>query len=409
MTSFSDYFNIYTYKDPLIYFKVENFDSWAHRDLAVRKDYFLKRFINGLDVGIFQEKPIFVPDILHSDTGVDSPDNTDVGNEGQDIELSIEPTTPAAPENNDILNDWNRENWDDLCIRMWDAARTHKWCIVQLYNDHPWWRVFTYREVNHIDYDKQDTPITAHCLWTKSLPLSTSYMLHTEDINLLKASAEDVGEDGKVNSLGLFINWGYDIDQNINSNDLEQVWSLSVQARYILNDIISNSAKSSGFYWVQYGSGVSEDIKDDIVNAFELCGSSKVIGATEQTIKQIEAMYPKNPEFSIEAMDKIMKIFSGATGLPYLFFNGEKDTSGVFEENSSAKAQVNDKKREVFGQLKQYLLKLVEMRWGVVCEDVFPNIAEEESESFEEDVIDKRSSPGSDSSGSEIKKLRLQS
>ena len=48
------------------------------------------------------------------------------------------------------------------------------------------------------------------------------------------------------------------------------------------------------------------------------------------------------------------------------------------------------------------------MRWGVVCEDVFPNIAEEESESFDEDVIDKRSPPGSDSSGSEIKKMRLQ-
>ena len=49
------------------------------------------------------------------------------------------------------------------------------------------------------------------------------------------------------------------------------------------------------------------------------------------------------------------------------------------------------------------------MRWGVVCEDAFPNIAEEESESFDEDVIGKRSSPGSDSTGSELKKMRLQS
>jgi len=403
MTSFSDYFNIYTYKDPLIFFKVENFDSWAHRDLAVRKDYFLKRFINGLDVGIFQENPIFEPDILHSKDADEKAPTTE-GDSIEPTELKLEPTF----KDKSILEDWNKEKWKDLCVRMWDAARTHKFCVVQLYNKPPWWRVFTYREIHHIEYDKQDLPTKVHCLWTKSLPLAHKFLLHDENINLIKEDAKELNENGKVNSLGLFINWGVDIDENINSNDLEQVWSLDIQLRYILNDIISNSAKSSGFYWVTYGSGVSDEIQDDIVNAFELCSASKVIGATEQTIAKIEAMYPKNPEFSIEAMDKIMKVFSGATGLPYLFFNGEKDTSGVFEENSSAKAQVNDKKREVFGQLKQYLLKLVEMRWGIVCEDVFPNIAEEESESFDEDIIDKRGTPGSDKTGSEIKKMRLQ-
>ena len=406
MTSFSDYFNIYTYKDPLIYFKVENFDNWGDRDLAVRKDYFLKRFINGLDVSIFQENPIFVPDILHSNTDVDSQNESDVEGEESEVELTLTPTTP---ENKDILNDWNKENWKNLCIRLWDSARTHKWCVVQLYNKPPWWRVFTYREIHRIEYDGNDIPSKVHCLWTKSLPLSYKYMLHEETINLVKADAKKLNKDGKINSLGLFVNWGVDIDDNINSNDLEQVWSLDIQLRYVLNDIIANSAKSSGFYWVTYGSGVDDDVQDDIVNAFELCSSSKVIGATEETIKAMEAMYPKNPEFSIEAMDKLMKLFAGATGLPYLFYNGEKDTSGVFEENSSAMAQVNDKKREVFGQLKQTLLKLVEMRWGVVCEDAFPNIAEEESESFDEDVIGKRSSPGSDSTGSELKKMRLQS
>lgn len=405
MASFSDYFGVYTYRSPLVYFKVENFDSWMHREMAVKKDYFLRKFINGLDVAIFQENPIFVPDILHSKEDLENPEK----------ELS-DPETPLVLDkvelepfdNGDVLIDWNGENWKDLCVRLWDTSRTHKWCVVQLYNQYPWWRVFTYREIYKIDYDDNDVPIKVYCKWTKTLPLAQVWNYHEEEINLVQANAEELGKDGEVNSLGLFINWGHDIDEKVDSNDLESIWSLSIYLRYILNDVLSNSAKSSGFYWLTWGGGVTDEIKDDIVNAFELCGTSHMIGATEQTIKAMEAMYPKNPEFSILAMDKVMKIFSGATGLPYLFYNGEKDTSGVFEENSSAMAQVNDKKREVFGQLKLYLLKLVEMRWGIVCEDVFANIPEQEEESFEEDVIDKKGSSSDSGMESELKRSRLQ-
>ena len=402
MTSYSEYFSVYTYRDPLLYFKVESYDNWTHRALAVRKDFLLKKFINGLDVSLFQENPIFVPDILGSDTSVDAP-NGEESEPKEEIELKLQ---PWGSEN--VLKDWNRENWKDLCISLWDAARTHKWTIVQLYNDYPWWRVFTYREVFEIVYDDNDVPIKAHCMWSKQLPRAHVYNYHDEWINLVEANELELNKEGDINSLGLFINWGHDIDERITGNDLESVWSLSVYLRYILRDIISNSAKSSGFYHVTYGSGITDAVKDDIVDAFEMCGSSHIIGATEQTIMRIEAMFPKNPEFSVMAMDKVMKIFSGATDLPYLFYNGEKDTGGVFEENSSALAQINDKKRQVFGQLKRYLLKLVEMRWGIKCDDVFANIPEQEEENFEEDVIEKRSSPGNGGVESELKKMRLQ-
>ena len=399
MGSFSDYFGVYTYRTPLIYFKVENFDSWAHREQAVKKDYFLKKFINGLNVAIFQENPIFVPDILHSETEENTPNKP----KGQEIEVQLKPFG-----NGDTLADWNRENWKDLCVRLWDSARTHKWCVVQLYNKYPWWRVFTYREIFRIDYDDNDVPIKVYCKWTKTLPVAQTWNYHEEEINLVEVNSKDLDKNDNVNSLGLFINWGHDIDEKSGGNDLEDVWPLSIYLRYIMNDILANSAKSSGFYWLTYGSGVDDEIKDDIVNAFELCSSSHMIGATKQTIEAMEAMYPKNPEFSILAMDKVMKVFSGATGLPYLFYNGEKDTSGVFEENSSALAQINDKKREVFGQLKRYLLKLVEMRWGIICEDVFPNISEVEGESFEQDVMDKGGSMSDDGIGKELKRSRLQ-
>ena len=393
MTDYSDQFNVFTYLDYLIFYKIENFDWWIHRDIAARKDFFLKRYINGLDVLMFQEKPIFVPDILETNQDAEK---TEIGDEGviEDgvdkpqvlDEIRLEPWTGI-----NILKDWNQENWDDLMVQMYDSSRTHKWCIPVLYDAPPYWQIFTYREIEEIVYDKNDIPIRAHAIWSKQLPLSHSYNQHDVWINLTEEDAEIKKEDGSNTGMGLFVNWGHDIDADIDGNDLESIWSLSVAMRYIFNDILSNSAKSSGFYWTMYGGAITQSLRDDIKDAFENCGTNHMIGATEQTIKNITAMFPINPGFSIEAMDKAMKIFGGATGLPYLFFNSEKDVGGVFEENSSAMAEVNAKKREIFSKLKYYVLKLVEMRWGVVCEDVFPNIPEVKGEEdYKEFIIESR-------------------
>lgn len=396
MTAYTDEFNVFTYQDYLIFYKIENFAWWIHRDIAVSKDFFLKRYVNGLDTLIFEEKLIFVPDILETSKEANQPakegdENVEPGledNKTKDIgDLSLEPWTGI-----NILKDWNLENWDDLMIRMYDAPRTHKWCIVCLYDAPPYWQIFTYREIEEIVYDENDVPIKAHAIWSKHLPLAHKFNQHDIWINLTEVSAELKNDAGANTGMGLFVNWGHDMDEDIDSNDLESIWSLSVFMRYILNDIISNSAKSSGFYWTKYGGAITPALRNDIQDAFENCGTNHMIGATEQTIMDIKAMYPQNPGFSIEAMDKVMKIFGGATGLPYLFFNSEKDVGGIFEENSSAMAQVNAKKREIFSKLKYYVLKLVEMRWGVICEDVFPNIPEaaEEDEAYNEYIIESR-------------------
>ena len=397
MTTYADEFNVFTYQDYLIYYKIENFSWWIHRDIAVRKDWFLKRYVNGLDTSIFEDKPIFVPDILETNKEQETLDPiTDEGDQNVEPEQIIEKDVgelslePWKGEN--ILKDWNLENWDDLMVRMYDAPRTHKWCIVCLYDAPPYWQVFTYREICEIQYDENDVPIRAHAIWSKHLPLAHKFNQHDIWINLVEEYAELKKDDGINTGMGLFVNWGHDLEEDIDSNDLESIWSLSVFLRYILNDILSNSAKSSGFYWTMYGGAISPELREDIKDAFENCGTNHMIGATEQTIKQIQAMFPVNPGFSIEAMDKVMKIFGGATGLPYLFFNSEKDVGGIFEENSSAMAQVNAKKREIFSKLKYYVLKLVEMRWGVVCDDVFPNIPEvaEEDEAYNEYIIESR-------------------
>jgi len=305
-----------------------------------------------------------------------------------------------------ILLDWNKEKYDDFLVKIYDCARGHKWCIPVLYDGPPYWYVFTEREIVEIVYDENDIPIKAHAMWTKMLPLASKINVHDEWINLLEEDAEKMKEDGTNTGMGLFINWGHDMDKHIDSNDLESVWALSIALRYIMYDILCNSARSSGFFYVKLGSADDKgEMESKLQEAFELAGTSKMFCADEQSVKDITAMYATNPEFSVVAMDKIMKIFAGATSLPYLFYNGEKDISGVFVETASEMIQINDKKREIFSQLKDYVLKLVEMRWGVICEDVYLNIPEVNME--EEDVIDSRT-PEDRGVESEIKKMRLQ-
>ncbi|KKK58350.1 hypothetical protein LCGC14_3045320 [marine sediment metagenome] len=184
-SNYSDFYGQFTYRDPLLYFKIENLDWWQHRDWVIRFDPFLKKFINGLDVSIFEEKPIFVPDILESDTEVESP-------EDGDKTIDENKLTLWNDEEKDILLDWNQEDWDDLMIKMYDSARTHKWCIIVLYDEPPYWYVFTYREIMEIEYNESDVPIRAHAMWSKILPLPTSFQQHDIWINLLESKTDEL-------------------------------------------------------------------------------------------------------------------------------------------------------------------------------------------------------------------------
>ena len=408
MSNYSDFYGQYTYRDPLLFYKIENLDWWMHRDWSVRRDPFLKKFINGLDIAIFQEKPIFIPDILESDTEVESPEDSDTPVEKEVSEIDENKLTLWNDDDKDILLDWNKENWDDFMVKMYDSARTHKWCIVVLYDEAPYWYVFTYREIMEIEYDENDNPIRAHAMWSKVTPLPTTFRQHDIWINLLEKDTDKLNEDGDNTGMGLFVNWGHDIDENVDGNDLESVWAAIVYLRHILFDILCNSARSSGFFWAKLGGGDTKDTEAKLMDAFENASASHIFAASKTLVEELKAMYAANPEFSIEAMDKVMKIFSGATGLPYLFFNSVDDESGWFKENSSEMRQINNKKREVFSQLKFYILKLVEMRWGIVCDDVFPNIPEPEikDQSFDDDIIDKRT-PGSIGVEKELRRTRL--
>ena len=164
--------------------------------------------------------------------------------------------------------------------------------------------------------------------------------------------------------------------------DIENVWSIDIDLRYINLDITNNSAKTSGFYHLVYGDALKKGDSQTIVDTMDIIGSNRAIGAKKGALEEIRAIHPEQCQFSIDAMLAKLKIFASSTRLPLTFYVGEKETGGVFTEGFTDEAKINKKKKYIFGQFKPYIKDLILMRWGIELEDVEVYIEEQEKESF---------------------------
>jgi len=379
LSSLIDSYGVYSYKDDLIYYKTENFRDWRHREISVQKDPMLNAYVKKLDEEIFTERPIFTPDIFggNSDQGA-TVEEEDVDGLTDDIDESQDNAIEPNPEVEDISEDWDIERWDQLLLRMFDTARTHSWCVVQLYNKAPWWRVYSEREVEHIDYDKNGDPIGCHVSWTLELPKSQGIFINFEED--LKFYRE---ENPNKDETALFVPYGVPKGNRLGEYDIENIWSYAIDLRYINLDITNNSAKTSGFYHLVYGDALKSGDSQAIVDAMDIVGSNRAIGAKESALKEIRPIHPEQCQFSIEALLAKLKLFASTTRLPLTFYVGEKETGGVFTEGFTDEAKINKKKKYIFGLFKPYIKDLVMMRWGIDLEDVEVYIEEQEKESFE--------------------------
>ena len=169
-----------------------------------------------------------------------------------------------------------------------------------------------------------------------------------------------------------------------------------VWLRYIILDIVNNSAKSSGFYHLKYGDSLTDAKRDDLVNAMDIAGGMRAIGAKSSALEEIIAMYPTNAQFSIEAAEELMLFIAGASRLPLSFYRGERESGGMNSGMAGFvdEGKVTEKKKFIFKQFSTYIKKLVEMRWGIIIEDVIPYIKSEqepmEFESFGMEDKDKK-------------------
>lgn len=362
-SSLVDTYGVFTFKDPLIYFGAENFQNWRHRELAIKKDPIAKTYICKLDAEILSERPIFTPDIFGVPSEETETDTTE-----------LEPETQTEGYN--VSEEWDLENFDLLLLKILDMARTHAFCVVQLYDRKPYWKVFTDREITKIMYDKNDNPIGCIVKWIKTMPKSDLLRFHRETLRFYEEKRDN--NDGTA----LFIPFGNPIGQNLGEYDLEHIWSPMIFLRYIILDIVNNSAKSSGFYHLKYGDALDDAKRDDLVNAMDIAGGMRAVGAKKTALEEIVAMYPPNSQFSIEAAEEIMLFISGASRLPLSFYRGERETGGMNSGFAGYidESKVTQKKKWVFKQFAPYIKKLVEMRWGIIIEDVIPYIESEQKQ-----------------------------
>ena len=346
-----DAYGLFTYRDPLIFLAVENFDDWKDRELCVRKSGFLNTYICKLDEEIFAEDPITVPNVF---------------------------------EIEEIKNDWNRENWSDLLIRIFDKTRAHRYCVVKLYDAPPYWRVFYERQITKFIPDEDGNLEACDVEWSYSIPKSDKHVKFTETIKFYNPLNDNNDETG------LLITYGEKDDTDgqlhLGKNDIETLWTLDVYIRYCLLDIAANSAKTSGFFWLMYGSRADEDTRKAILNSMDLAGSMRGIGADEEILKKITAMYPAKPEFTVQALSEFVKAFAHAARLPLAYFRSEREQGGMFDVQSIDEVKINKKKRFVFKQLSNSMITLIFMRWGILVQEIYPNIEEMEGENYKDEI-----------------------
>lgn len=377
-----DKFGVYVFKSVLIKWRFENFTSWKHREITAMKDPRANTYIQRLDEEIMTELPIFTPDILGAEEKEQPKTNPMFGEQPQE-ESSDEEKYPDIDKN--LKKEWFEEGWSDLIITMMNASRIHRWCVVELYDRAPYWKVFTYREIKKINYNKYDIPFSVEAKWTPKLPLAQKISNHTRTIDLNR------GDEKTNDKSALFVTFGNPIGKEIAINDLEAIWDLLIYIRYQNLDIVNNSAKTSGFYHIVYGDAIKPEQVTALKTAFDYTGVGQAIAAKERVIKDIKFHTPDHPEFTVEAMNESLNLLAGATRLPLSFFRGEKEGGGVFQEGFSDEAKINKKKLYVFGQFKKPIMQLVKMRWGKDVEDVVPFIKEEtdEDNKFEQDAGNK--------------------
>ena len=378
MTKLSDLtevFGVYSYKSPLIRARAEDHKNWKHREFTVKKDFLAKAYITKLDEEIWAEKPITTPNIFSEQDTNAMPE-------------TIEATEPVVdtivPSTFDVSPDWELEKWDSLGKKMFDSGRTHSFCVVQLYDDPPYWKVFTWREIEKIEYDKKDNPIGCKVVWEKKLVGADKWRRHVENLKFYRP------EKDNNDNTALLVPFGIPTGDDLGEYDLEDKWDLMMYIRYCLLDIANNSAKTSGFYHYKWASGTKPEAIENVLDAVDVVGSNSGIGASEDALREIKPIFPAKPEFTILALEMDLLLFAGGCRLPLRFFRSEKDKGAGFGGIGEYvdEGLVTKKKKYIFSEFTSAIKTLVKMRWGIILEDVKPFI-QAEFDAIELDVENK--------------------
>jgi hypothetical protein len=385
ISNIADSYGIFTYKDPLVYFGIEDHGNWRHRELALKLDPYIKAYIKRFDEELLAELPVTTPDIFgqqqqqqEQDTQVQEEEQSLAGDTFQEENISIdeESTEPAM----DVLDEWINERFSQLIIKSMDKSRVHSYCVIKLYNEAPWWRVFCEREIVEIYYSNEGNPTGCKVQWSRALPKSSDFMNYEEEITFYDRTMDlELKEN---TSYGLFVPFKTpESNEDLGEYDLADKWSTSIFLRYTKLDVVNNSAKSSGFYWIKYASGIQDTARQSLMDALDAANRCQSVGASGNVIEDVKDIHAEKPEFSLDALADLRMEFAMSCRLPLSYFRSESESNNILGGNQSGdEIKINKRKEHLFAQFKPYLIDLIYMRWGIQIDDIQPYIVQSEND-----------------------------
>jgi len=377
-----DTYGMFAFKDTLLLHRAEDITNWIHREAGIRYDWLLNVYIDKLTDEIFEERIITVPDIFGGEfDDVEDDDEYESENiiESEESDEGGDDNDIIVPQVNNVLEDYTNEKWTDLLKKLIKKARTHSFSVVRLYNDFPFWRVYTHREIQWIKYE-HNIPVSVHVKYTRDLPFTSKENFKEYEETF------DLTNPNKITDAILISNGGVQ-ENELGIFDIDHLWSLDIYLRYQRLDVVVNSAKTSGWHHFVYGESYSEAKHGaDMALAADQVSSSRAIGVKKSILDEVKTYYPAKPEFTVFAKDDIMRDFASACRLPLSYFRAEIEHGGMFSMDNMDIYKINLKKKHVFSNFTESIIKLIEMRWGVIIDDVYPCIEEIEVEEIEIDT-----------------------
>jgi len=316
-----------SYRDPLEVYDLTEYTNPSHRDFNLRGDPVFQAYINEIDKKIFSELPLFNIDF-----------------------------TP-------FLDEWNLESFSSLFTAIADNARMQDFIIVQLYEDDPYWRIFTPDNVKELNKDAKGNYTGAKVVWYElDSPIISKGITNMYEQDLI------IGDEYSC--------WIFSFNSGkhtgkIGYADISQaLWTLVIMLRKIRTQLDLASAKPEFKQFVFGQEANSEDI-NAIVKEADYLNISNAIGAKKGILDEIRTISITNGQFMLNALTSKYKEIALVTNLPASFFMGEREAgAGNAGNNVTADSvEVERKKESIFDKIKPLLIKIVNARWGLMVTD----------------------------------------
>jgi hypothetical protein len=255
------------------------------------------------------------------------------------------------------------------------ATLIHGRCIVELFDNEPYFEVYNDKEISNVIFEK-GKPISAHI----------SFALANETVNVNKT----------INGKSVFfIENKYRRDRH-GVSILAPIWDLLVYSRLIMENMCNYDARlGNGFPLIKKidtNAITTPDMLSSLKSGMDQINTMRGLIAPEGWDLEFKGSQ-NSVDFKSHFLILTEKI-AGATGFPVKFFNGQAYGAGLEASDVDAK-MIRSRYQTLFGSIKFKLLTILRVLYPAIT-DISPTVIIDESESeslVEENTAKKNTNP----------------